>query len=99
MLCPVVSDCLLFEMGNEVASDWKELALGLSMSFQDLDKIEMEAHTPREQAWKMLRLWHSKKRKDFSVDGIHKHLLQIREQQQAKEQQSKWLCVHYFDYN
>ena len=42
-LCSVVSDHLLFELGNEVGGDWKELALSLGMTFRDMDNIEMEA--------------------------------------------------------
>ena len=97
MWCFVVSDHLLFELGNEIGGDWKELALGLGMTVQDLDNIEMEARTHKDQAWKMLQLWHSKKGRQFSVDEIYNILQQIRKQQQTKQQRSKWLCFLYFD--
>ena len=88
-LCSVVSDLLLFELGNEVGGDWKELAIGLGITVEDMDNIEMEARTPKQQAWKMLRLWHSKKGRDFSVDGIREKLQQIRMNQETKQKQSK----------
>ena len=91
VLCSVVSDQSLFKLGNEVGSDWKELAIGLGMTSRDVDNIEMEAHTPRDQAWKMLRVWHAKKRRDFSVDRIRENLQEIRKKEQTKQQQSKCL--------
>ena len=97
VFCSVVSDHLLFELGNEIGGDWKELALGLGMTSQDLDNIEMEARTHKDQTWTMLQLCHSKKGRPFSVDEIYKILQQIRKQQQTKQQRSKWLCSLYFD--
>ena len=97
VFCSVVSDHLLFELGNEVGSDWKELAQGLGMAVKDMDNIEMEARTRKDQAWKMLQLWHSIKGRDFNVDEIFQKLQQIRKKQQTKQQRSKWLCSLYFD--
>jgi hypothetical protein len=83
-----VSDHLLFELGNEVGNDWKELAIGLGMTSQEVDNIEMEACTPRDQAWMMLRAWHAKQRRAFSVDVVRNNLQEIRKKQETKQQQS-----------
>ena len=99
-LCTVVSDRLLYELGNEVGGDWKDLAMCLGLTFCDMDNIETEAHSSREQAWKMLQLWRSKMRKDFSVHEIQKTLNQIRKAKQTKQQKKcKLLCSFYFDCN
>ena len=93
MLCYIVVDHLLYELGREVGRDWKELAMYLGMTSQDVDNIDMEGSTPMEQAWKMLRLLHSKTRREFTVTGIRQKLAEVRKEQLAKKQQSKSIVL------
>jgi tetratricopeptide (TPR) repeat protein len=48
-------DRLIYDLADEVGVLWKELALDLGFRSHEIDVIENEARTPKEQAHKMLR--------------------------------------------
>ena len=85
---------LLYHLAEEVGSDWKAVAVGMGLKLQQIKIIELEAHIPREQAWTMLCLLHSKMGSDFSINEVHRHLQQIRNKRQADDSKSKWQFHH-----
>lgn len=83
-------DLLLYNLALEIGVDWKELAVRVGMTFRDTDVIEMEAHTPKEQACKMLRLLLDRLgRHNFNLDSIHGQLSLIRKKKQAEQWKSR----------
>ena len=90
IVCTVVSNRLLYEVGKEIGRDWKRMAKGLGLTSQDMDNVKMEAKSSRKRAWKMLQLWHAKTRGALSVDEIHRTLQQLRKRKQTT---SKLLCL------
>ena len=98
MLCTVVSDGLLYDVGKEVCRDWKKLAKSLGLTSQEIDNIKSEAKSSRKRAGKMLQLWHSKMRSILSVGEIQETLQRMRRTKQTKQQtESKLLCSLYLD--
>ena len=91
IVCTVVSNRLLYEVGKEIGRDWKRVAKGLGLTSQDMDNVKMEVKSSRKRAWKMLQLWHAKTRGALSVDEIHRTLQQLRK---GKQTTSKLLCLH-----
>ena len=90
IVCTVVSNRLLYEVGKEIGRDWKRVAKGLGLTSQDMDNVKMEVKSSRKRAWKMLKLWHAKTRGALSVDEIHRILQQLRKR---KPTTSKLLCL------
>ncbi|XP_062504700.1 uncharacterized protein LOC134181438 isoform X2 [Corticium candelabrum] len=80
---------LLYHLAEEVGSDWKAVAVGMGLKLQQIKIIELEAHIPREQAWTMLCLLHSKMGSDFSINEVHRHLQQIRNKRQADDSKNQ----------
>ena len=79
----------MYELAEEVRNDWKAVAGHMGLTFQQTEIIKIEAHIPREQAWKMLSLLHSKMGSDFKVDELHGHLQQLRKDRHTEELKSK----------
>jgi hypothetical protein len=73
----------LFELADEVDVFWKELALDLGLTGDELDFIEKEATTTRDRAFKMLRHLHAKTSAKgvFNVDDVRARLGKIKEKQ------------------
>ena len=90
IVCTVVSNRLLYEVGKEIGRDWKRVAKGLGLTSQDMDNVKMEVKSSRKRARKMLQLWHAKTRGALSVDEIHRTLQQLRKR---KPTTSKLLCL------
>jgi hypothetical protein len=87
IVCTVVSDHLLYEVGREIGRDWKMVARRLGLTVHDMADIKMKARSSRKRAWKMLRLWYTKIRNCFKADKIHETLQRIRKTEQ--DQKSK----------
>lgn len=62
-----------------MAGDWPAVADRLGISRYDVNMIQLEVHTKREQAWKMLSDWHSKEGTAASVDKVKAELTAVRE--------------------
>ena len=75
-------DQLLFELAEEVGVHWKELAIDVDFRSHEIDVIEKEARTPKEQAHKMLRQLHSRMgHSNFNVNQIRAMIQKIRRKQ------------------
>jgi uncharacterized protein YbjQ (UPF0145 family) len=83
VFCCVRLDKELFELADEVDVFWKELALDLGLTGDELDFIEKEATTTRDRAFKMLRHLLAKMSANsvFNVDDIRTRLMKIKEKQ------------------
>ena len=83
---------MLFELAEEVGILWKELAIDVGFRGYEIDLIEKEARTPKEQAYKMLRQLHSKLgHSDFNVDEVRGKIRKIkRKQYEAQLKRNTW---------
>ena len=91
-MCSVDSDQSLFELVDEVGVLWKELAIDVGFRSHEIDRIENEARTPKEQAYKMLRHLQSRKgHSDFNVDQVRARIRKIkRKQYDAQLKRNIW---------
>ena len=75
-------DRLLFDLAEEVGVFWKELAINVDFRSHEIDLIEKEARTPKEQAHKMLRQLHSRMgHSTFDVYHVRSRLQRIKRKQ------------------
>ena len=96
IVCTVVSNRLLYEVGKEIGQDWKRVAKGLGLTSQDIDNVKMQAKSSRKRAWKMLQLWNAKTRGVLSVGEIQRTLQQLRKIKQTKQQTKSYLLYSLY---
>ena len=88
-MCSVDSDRVLFELADEVGIYWKQVAMDVDFRIHEIDVIEKEARTPKEQACKMLYQFRSKiGHSNFSSDKIRSRLRKIKQKEYDAELKS-----------
>ena len=81
----------LFDLCDIVGEKWRDLADRLKMSRYDVEMIELEVHTKKEQAFMMLCKWQSMVGDNATVEKVKAELKEIEEQKKEEAIASKRL--------
>ena len=81
----------LFGLRDIVGDKWRDLADRLNMSRYDVEMIELEAHTKKEQAFMMLCKWKSMGGDNATLEKVKAELKEIEEQKKEEATASKRL--------
>ena len=81
----------LFDLCDIVGDKWRDLADRLNMSRSDVEMIELEVHTKKEQAFMMLCKWKSMLGDNATLEKVKAELKEIEEQKKEEAIASKRL--------
>ena len=68
---------------------WRDLAKRLNLSNDDIEMVELEVHTKREQAHGMLCKWHLKFGDNAKIEIVKEAMKHIEEKNEAEAVNSK----------
>ena len=68
---------------------WRDVAKLLKLSNDDIEMVELEVHTKREQAHSMLFKWQFKFRDNAKIEIVKKAMKHIEEKNEAEAVNSK----------
>ena len=72
-----------------MSGSWRDLAESLNVSKSDIETVELEVHTKREQAYMMLCKWQSKVGDSAKIEMVKEKMQHIEEKKKAEAIDSK----------
>ena len=72
-----------------MSGSWRDLAESLNVSKSDIETVELEVHTKREQAYMMLCKWQSKFGDNAKIEMVKEKMQHIEEKKKAEAIDSK----------
>ena len=79
----------LFDLSAVVSGSWRDLAKSLNLSKYDIEMVELEVHTKREQAYMMLCKWQSNVGENAKIEMVKEKMQHVEEKKKAEAIDSK----------
>ena len=83
----------LFDLSAVVSGSWRDLAESLNISNYDIEMIELEVNTKREQAYMMLCKWQSRVGVNAKIEMVKEKMQHIEEKKKAEAVYSKRIMM------
>ena len=89
----------LFDLSARVGDSWCDLANSLHISTYEVERIQLEVHTKKEQAYAMLCNWQSKLGDNANVETVITEIKRIEEKKKAEAFESKIIDTNFLKIN